>query len=191
MKETGQPELVRVLKLDYEKTTKLIEGIVSSSFTIRGWGIALISALIGLTFQAQRWEIAGLAIVVTFLIAFVDGYHSWLYAKVLRHAQNVEHVLGLYYASLARGEDDPDARRDFEVAILAHQFGRFAEIQKFRLSALREARPRLIILILYVTLLACAMVSGALVIFSKKNPATKFECTAVPGAANVYVCKPK
>jgi len=86
MKETGQPELVRVLELDYEKTTKLIEGIVSSSFTIRGWGIALISALIGLTFQAQRWEIAGLAIVVTFLIAFVDGYHSWLYAKVLRHA---------------------------------------------------------------------------------------------------------
>jgi len=90
MKETGQPELVRVLELDYEKTTKLIEDIVSSSFTIRGWGIALISALIGFTFQAQLWEIAGTAIVVTLLIAFVDGYHSWLYARILRHAQNVE-----------------------------------------------------------------------------------------------------
>jgi hypothetical protein len=191
MKATGESELVRVLELDYQQTTKLVEGIVSSSFTIRGWGIALISALIGLTFQAQRWEIAALAIVVTVLIAFIDGYHSWLYANVLRHAQNVEHVLALYYASLARGEDDPEARRDYEVAIQAHQFGRFAEVQKFRLAVLREARPRVIIIILYVTLMACALVSGALVVCSKKSPSQIFEFTTVPGATNVYIFKPK
>ena len=166
MSTKEQPELVRVLELDYEMTTKLVEGIVNSSFTIRGWGIALISALIGLTFQAQHWEIAVLAVVVTILIAFVDGYHSWLYAKVLRHAQNVEHILSLYYSFLARGEDDPDARRDYEVAIGAHKFGRFAEIQKFRLGALWDARPRVIIITLYVTLLVCALVSGTIVFFS-------------------------
>ena len=118
MTDTEQKELVRLLELDYEKTTKLIEGIIGSSFTVRGWGIALISALIGLTFQAARWEIAGLAIVATFLIALVDGYHSWLYSKILRHAQKIEAIVTLYYASLARGEDDPRARREFEVAIL-------------------------------------------------------------------------
>ena len=183
-------ELDKVLKGVF-KQKKLIEDILSSCFTIRGWGIALISALIGLTFQAQLWEIAALAIIATFLIAFVDGYHSWLYARILRHAQNVENVLGLYYASLARGDDDPDARRDYEVAIQAHHFGRFADVPRFQLSAMREARPRMIIVTLYVTLLACALVSGALVFHFNKNPTTKFECTAVPGAANVYVCKPK
>ena len=182
---------MRLLELDYEHTTKLIEGIVSSSFTIRGWGIALISALIGLTFQAERWEIAALSVVVTFLIAFVDGYHSWLYAMVLRHAQNVERILALYYASLARGDDDPDARRDYEVAAQAHQFGRFAEVQKFRLCALCQARPRLVIVILYATLLICALVSGVLVVFSKENPPTKFEFTTVPGATNTYILKAK
>jgi hypothetical protein len=88
--ENTQKELVRVVELDYEKTTKQIESIVGSSFTIRGWGIALISALIGLTLQANHWGIAVLAVVVTLLIAFVDGYHSWLYAKVLQHANRIE-----------------------------------------------------------------------------------------------------
>ena len=192
MKEAERCELVRLLELDYERTTKLIEGVIGSSFTIRGWGIALSSALIGLTFQAQLWELAGLAIVVTLLIAFIDGYHSWLYAKTLRHATTIERVLGLYYASLARGDDDPEAVRDFEAAILAHQFGRFREIQKrFGLRALREARPRVVLLILYATLLACAVVSGGLVLISEKHPATRVECTTVSGAANVYLCKAK
>jgi hypothetical protein len=191
MTETEKTELVRVLEVDYEKTTKLIEGIVGSSFTIRGWAIALISALIGLTFQTQLWQIAAVGIIVTLLIAFIDAYHSWLYASILLHAQNVEHVLGLYYASLARGEDDPEAGREFEIALLAHQFGRFAQIQKFHLGALRDARPRLIILILYLTLLVCVVVSGTLVFVAKKNPIKQVECTAVPGATNVYVCRPK
>lgn len=191
MKDTDRVELVRVLELDYEKTTKLIEGIVSSSFTIRGWGIALISALIGLTFQAGLWEIAAVAAIVTFLIAFVDGYHAWLYGQVLRHAQNVEHVIGLYYASLARGEDDPDAGRDFEIAILSHRFGRFAEISKFSLGALRNARPRLVIVILYITLLVCAIISGILVTLSKNHAGAKFECSPVSSDSKVYVCKPK
>lgn len=192
MKDLEQKEMLRVVELDYEKTIKLVEGIVATSFTIRGWGVALSSALSGWTFQTQFWQIAVLAVVVTLLIAFMDGYHSWLYAKTLQHAQALERVLGLYYAALARGEDDPAARREFEVAILAHQFGRFAEIQKkFGLRAFREARPRIILVVLYGTLLSCAIVSGTLVLLSKKPPSTKFECTAVPAAANVYVCQPK
>jgi hypothetical protein len=192
MSNTEHKELIRVVELDYEKTTKLIEGIVGTSFTIRGWGIALISALIGFTFHTQYWQVAALALVVTLLIAFMDGYHSWLYAKTLQHTQNVERVLGLYYAALARGDDDPGARRDFEVAILAHQFGRFAEIQKqFGLKSLREARPRMILVTLYGTLLGCALVSGTLVFYSQRNPPAKFECTVVAGTKDVYVCRPK
>jgi hypothetical protein len=190
MKDADRTELIRLLELDYEKTTKLIEGVVGTNFTIRGWGIALISALLGFTFQTQRWEIAVLAMVVTFLIAVMDGYHSWLYAKLLQQAQNVERVLGLHYSALSRGEDDPAARREFEIAILAHRFGRFAEIQKFGFKSFGTIRPRVVFLSLYGTLFAAAILSFFLVRELKKPTAT-FECKAVQGAANVYVCRPK
>jgi hypothetical protein len=186
-----QSELVRLLELDYEKTTKLIEGIVGSSFTIRGWGIALVSALVGLTFQAQLWEIAGLAVVITLLIGLIDGYHSWLYSRALSHAQSIERVLGLYYAALSRGEDDPQARREFEIAILSHRFGRFSGIGKFRLAALRESRPRLVIVSLYLTLLVCAVASGLFVLAFKQNSPSKLECSEVKPPSGVYVCKQK
>ena len=181
-----------MLEVDYEKTTQAIESINSSSFTIRGWGMALISALIGLTFQAQYWEIAVLAVVVTLLIAFVDGYHSWLYAKVLQHANDIETVMRYYYAFLARGDVDEQARIDFLGKILAHRFGRFTEIRKgFKFSNLREARPRCVIVTLYTTLLVCAMVSGVLAFSSTKHPGPTFGCVQVSGATDVYVCKPK
>ncbi|HET6845151.1 MAG TPA: hypothetical protein VFK06_26210 [Candidatus Angelobacter sp.] len=184
MNEATQKELVRVLELDYEKTTKVIEGITTSSFTIRGWGITLSSALIGLTFQTQHWEIAVLAAVVTLLIAFVDGYHSWLYAKVLQHANRIETVMRYYYAFLARGDVDDQARTDFLGKLLAHRFGRFTEIRKgFTFSDLREARPRYVIVTLYATLLVCAA-SGVLVFSSKKHPAATLGCTQVPGASD-------
>jgi hypothetical protein len=191
-KEATQKELVRVLELDYEKTNKVIEGVVTSGFTIRGWGITLSSALIGLTFQAQHWEIAVLAAVVTLLIAFLDGYHSWLYAKVMQHANRIESVMRSYYAFLARGDVDDQARIDFLGKILAHRFGRFTEIKRgFTFSNLREARPRYVIVTLYATLLICATVSGVLAYSSKKHAAPAFGCTQVPGAGDVYVCKPK
>lgn len=181
-------ELIRLLELDYEKTTKLIEGLVASSFSIRGWGVTLTSALIGLTFQTRLWPIAGLAVVLTILFGLIDSYHSWLYARTFDHAQKVERVLGLYYAELARGADDPKAREDFEVALLAHPFGRFAETEHFRLAAIREARPRPVLLVLYVTLLVCALGSGVLVYTTQTRSIQRLECTAEPGRANLYSC---
>jgi len=184
MKANEQSDLLKLLQVDNEETAKLIEGIVNTSFTIRGWGITLVSALIGLTFQAQQWQVACLAVVITFLIAFIDGYHSWLYAGLLRHAVSVEQVLATYYAALARGEDDPQAREDFEVALLAHRFGRFAGIGKFRLWDLRAARPRPVIAVLYLTLFVAAVTSGLIVGSSKKSAGEKFECSAVSGSPN-------
>jgi len=191
MKANEQSDLLKLLQVDNEETAKLIEGIVNTSFTIRGWGITLVSALIGLTFQAQQWQVACLAVVITFLIAFIDGYHSWLYAGLLRHAVSVEQVLATYYAALARGEDDPQAREDFEVALLAHRFGRFAGIGKFRLWDLRAARPRPVIAVLYLTLFVAAVTSGLIVGSSKKSAGEKFECSAVSGSPNLYICNKK
>jgi DNA-binding transcriptional LysR family regulator len=153
--------------------------------------MALISALIGLTFQIHKWQIAALAVVVTLLIAFIDCYHSWLYAQLLRHAISVEQVLGLYYVALARGEEDPQAQEDFEVALLAHSFGRFSGIRAFRLRDLRNTRPRVVIRVLYSTLLIAAIVAGGITVVTKRTAEKRFECSSVPGAQAVYVCKEK
>lgn len=191
MNSDNQKELLRLLEADEDRTTKLIEGIVGSTYTIRGWGIALISALIGLTLQIQKWQIAALAIVVTCLIAFIDCYHSWLYGQLLRHAISVERVLELYYAALARGQEDPQAQEDFEVALLAHNFGRFQGIRAFRVRDVRYIRPRVVIGVLYSTLLIAAIVAGSITIVSKKIAAKKFECSSAPGATGVYICTEK
>jgi hypothetical protein len=192
MNDYAQNELVRVLELDYEKTISVIESTISSSFTIRGWGVTLISALIGLTFEARHWEIAVLACVVTLLVAFVDAYHSWVYAKVLQHANSIERVIRSYYAFLARGDVDKQAQTEFLVKIMAHRFGRFTEIRTgFSLSSLREARPRAVIPTLYGTLLMCAAASGGLAFSSEKHPTPTFGCVKVPGATDAYVCKPR
>lgn len=185
-------ELIRVLEVDYEKTTKSVSEITSTSFTIRGWGITLISALIGFTFQTQHWQVAALAVVVTLLIAFVDCYHSWLYAMVLQHANKIETILRYYYGYLARGDADPQAKRDFLVRLLSHRFGRFSEInQGFSIANIKDARPRPVLITLYATLLACAVVSGVLVVTSAKKPATLLDCTPISANTNVYVCQPK
>jgi len=187
-------ELVRELELDYEKTTKTIDSIVGSSFTVRGWGITLSSALIGFAFQNKLWPLSLLAVVVILLIAFIDGYHSWLYAKVLQHANEIELILRAYYDFLARGDTDPDLKRDLEVKIELHRFGRYTDIdKKFSVGDLRDARPRLVLVALYGTLVACAIASGILIYSSSQKAAatTNLDCTPVAANANVYVCKPK
>lgn len=190
MTDAERKELLRILELDYEKTTKSIEGVISTTFTIRGWGVTLVSALIGFTFQTGRWEISALAAVIALLVAVMDGYHSWLYAKLLQQAHNVERVLRLYYGALARGEDDPQATREFEVAILAHRFGRFSEMQPFRFRSLLEIRPRVVFFGLYGTLLAASALGYALVQL-REPKAVRYECTPVAGATTVFVCQPK
>jgi hypothetical protein len=109
-------------------------------------------------------------------------------AITLVHAQKIENVLSLYYASLARGMDDQTAVEEFRIALFAHPFGRFAEIQKFRLANLLDARPRFVILVLYCTLLACAISAGVLVCYTGRKPTGKLECTAAANVPKTYVC---
>ena len=198
MDDATRKEIVRELELDYEKTTKALEGVVSSSFTVRGWGITLSSALIGFAFQNKLWQLSALAVVVILLIALVDGYHSWLYSKVLQHANNIETIMRYYYAYLARGDVDPQPLKDFLIRIDSHRFGRYSEInKKFSLADLRDARPRLVLVALYGVLLACAIVSGAFIYSASQKAAaaaastTNLDCTPLAASANVYVCKPK
>jgi hypothetical protein len=156
-------ELLRLLELDYASTAKLTEGLVGGGLTIRGWAITLTSALVGLAFQAHLRPLALLAVAVVLLFGLADAYHSWLYSRVMAHAESIENTMRTYYSSLARGDDDPVAEREFEIALLAHSFGRFAEARRFSLASLAEIRPKLVFVVMYLTLLVCALGAAALV----------------------------
>jgi hypothetical protein len=190
-KDKTQAELLRLVELDYEKTTKLTEGTISSGFTIRGWAITLTSALIGLAFQARLWQVAMLAAFLVLLFALVDGYHSWLYARALKQTASIEGILSAYFARLARGKDDPDATSEFEAALLAHQFGRFSQTQQFTLRSLWEARPKAVLLPLYAALLCGALVGAGLVAYLTQGPGAKLDCVRVPGQTELFRCTPK
>src|SRR5690349_6560628 len=102
-------EQVRLVELDYERTTKLTEGILASGINLRGWAVTLTLALIALAFERSLWPISALSIVLIFLLGIADAYYGWLYSEVLSHGLNAERLLHRYYAALSRGDDDPDA----------------------------------------------------------------------------------
>ena len=58
MTDAERKELIRLLELDYENTSKIVEGVLGTTSTIRGWGISLVSALIGFAFQTSHRELA-------------------------------------------------------------------------------------------------------------------------------------
>ena len=178
---TPDKELLRLLELDYEKTAKLSEGLVTSGFTIRGWAITLTSALVGVAFQNHLWQLAA---AVVLLFALADGYQSWLYSRVMAHAESIERTFGAYYSSLARA-GDLDAQREFRVALYAHSFGRFADAKRFSLNCLSEIPPKLVFAVMYVTLLICTIAGAALIAFSTKT-ATTVDPTQEPSQAGIH-----
>lgn len=191
MTSDDQKEMIRLLELDYEKTTKLAEGVISNGFTIRGWAITLTSALIGFSIQARLWPMAVLASALALLFALIDGYYSWLYARASAQAGAIEEVLRAYYGSLARGDDDTEAQHEFEALLLAHQFGRFSQTQRFTLLSLRDVRPRFVFVVMYVTLLLCGFAGAVFVARMAQSPTPKLECAQVPGQATFFTCTTK
>jgi hypothetical protein len=172
---------LHLLEVDYERTTKFIEGVVATGATIRGWTITLTVALLGVAFERHLWEMGVVAIVLIVMFGFVDGYHSWLYAEALSHAGHVEKTLGLYYAGLA-SDGDPDAQFAFDVELRVHRFGPFSNFKRFRLVDLKTVRPRFVLVTLYATLLIIAAAGTVLVAARNRTTSVDLSCTAVQNA---------
>ena len=187
MTDAGRKELVRLLELDYERTTKLTEGVIQSGITFRGWSITLTLALVAVAFERQLWQLGLVAVVLIVLFGLADAYHGWVYAEAMAHAQGTERILHLYYASLSRGEDDPVAVEEFEDALFAYKFGSFAEMKRFRPKDLLKARPLFVFVVSYVTLLLVAL-GATLVIGLGGRDQSRMNCTEVAGMPGLYTC---
>jgi hypothetical protein len=168
-------ELVRIVELDYDRTSKFIEGVIGTSAAIRGLLVTAWLAVITLAFNTSRWTLAVVSFAVVVIFGLIDAYHSWLYDQALRHAIDLESVSGGYYGALARGGDDPDAEDDLQAHLQAHRFGVYRNLRRFRMRDLRFARPKIFFQVLYPALLV-ASVSAAVILGNTGGETSAQKC---------------
>jgi hypothetical protein len=177
-------ELVRITELDYDRTTKFIEGVVGTSATIRGILLTAWVAVITLAFDTGNWTIAAASFAIVVVLGTLDAYHSWLYNQGLGHAVKLEDLGRAYHRALSRGGDDPHADVDFEVKLQDDPYGLYHSLGKFKWKDLREIRPRIFFQILYPALLTISIIAAALLAAtSAANSCYSVQVQAAPAAA--------
>jgi hypothetical protein len=152
--------LVDLVRADYDATRSLIDGVVRTSLALRGVGVTLILALLGLAVQKSSEALALCAWATVGVFLYLDAYHGWLYAEGLGRARGLEHILALRYKELERG-DDPDVGADLDIALATHRFGQYSNLPRFRLRHLTRARPKALYAVLYGSLFGLATAAVA------------------------------
>ncbi len=170
-----QKEMVRLVELDYERTAQFINGIISTTATIRGWAVTIWLAIIGVAVDRGQGLLALVAAVVVFAFLLIDGYHAWLYREALIHATALERLSGRYYDSLGRGLDDEDIELDLRVALESHRFGMYRNLKQFRLNDLRFVRPAIFFQVFYPMLVVLAVVVAGLLFGAGESKHTTCE----------------
>jgi hypothetical protein len=157
-----QKEMLRLVELEYERTTKFIEGSVGLTTSIRGWAITVWAALIGVAFSQRVWELPFLAVIAIAAFAVVDAYYSSLYKQALLRARALERVTGKHYDALARGKDNPRAMAAAAASLAANSYGFYTNLRALRPRDLVSKAPR-VFLAVYSVLAVAAIVSAPLV----------------------------
>jgi hypothetical protein len=184
-------ETVRVIELDVERTAKFIDGVISTSATIRGFLVTAWVALITLAFDTGNWTLAAASFAVVVAFGFVDGYHSWVYGEALEHAAGLEGFSQAYYRVLTRGDVDRNAQRDFEAKLQEDRPGIYTNLHKFKWKDFKwrdlgGLRPKVFFEILYPALLVVSIVATAvLAATATSNNCYSVEVQATPAASRV------
>lgn len=142
MKADDIKELLRLVELEYERTTKFIEGSVGATTQVRGWAITVWAALVGLAFSTRVSSLALLAVVALIAFVFADAYYSALYQQGLRRAHELERITKQHFDALARGSDNPRVVSAANAALAANRYGLYSNLHSVRVRDLLAARPR-------------------------------------------------
>ena len=155
----AREELISLIRVDYETTRSLIDGVVRTSLALRAVGLTLVLALLTFAVENSSAPVALCGVVEVVLFMFLDAYHGSLYAQGLRRAHELEHILSLRYKELERAGLDGDVSIDLDIALAAHRFGQYSNFPRFRVAFLRRARPLSVYVVLYGGLAALAIAS--------------------------------
>jgi hypothetical protein len=150
-------EPVRLIEREYDSANKVLQSIVGTSFTIRGWAVTAWAALLGVAANNSSWPYALFALLAVVGFAFVDSYHSWLYGAGLKYLLNVESLLAMYYEALVRAKSDPDVVTDVEAEMRTFKPGFFSYMPHFEWRQIGDVRPRLFLFVFYPALIAIAL----------------------------------
>src|SRR5439155_1822871 len=128
--------------LEYERTTKFIEGSVGIATSLRGWAITVWAGLIGLAFTAKTPLLALLALVAVAAFAVVDACYSSLYQQTLRRARELERITNEHFDALARGADSPRALVAADSSLAAHNYGLYTNMRAISFRDSIRGKPQ-------------------------------------------------
>jgi hypothetical protein len=162
MTDAERKEMLRLVELDYQRTSDLIERLTGIGTALRGAVIAAWVAIIA--FAVNGKPIYGLlASGLAAAVWIADGYNAFVADTATDHARVVERISALYYGALARSEDDEDAFADLDVALAGLRFGIYTNLGRHHLRDIWFANPRTIFRGLYPVLIVGGIVVAAIV----------------------------
>lgn len=179
MNPDDKKEMIRLVELDFDHTTKFIEGSVSTTTSLRGWAITVWAALIGVAFSQRLWVLAALAAIAIAAFAIVDAYYLFFYWQALFRARLLEDVTAKHYDALARGTDNPRTIAGADLALTTNRYGIYRSLRDLRFSHLLTVKPRTF-LIVYAILIAVAIISAVLLLALQLST-TASSSTPTPG----------
>lgn len=136
MNDRDRKEMLRLVELEYDRTTKFIDGWVGVTTSLRGWAITVWAGLIGIAFSAKIPALALLAVAAVVAFALVDAYYSSLYQQTLRRARELERITNQHFDALARGGDNARLGAAADSALAAHSYGLYTNM---RAASVRSA----------------------------------------------------
>jgi hypothetical protein len=149
-----QNELLRQIEAEYDRTSKFIDGITTTSATIRGLGVTIWLAMLGIAADHSLWELGALAAATAAMFWLVDGYHAWLYGEAFDLALELELIQAAAYNAKGRLAGSSRADRDLKARLQAHQFGLYRNFKRFRVRDLRHVGPNVFFRLFYPFLVA-------------------------------------
>jgi hypothetical protein len=127
-----------VLKLDYERTVGLLDGIVRVNTTLRATGVTAFAAFVSLGVQQQSWALMVSASLLAVLFGLYDSYLQAGYYGALRRANALERLFQHRLRALDRPYD-PYPRERLRQEVESYRFGALGNLPK---TPWREAIPR-------------------------------------------------
>jgi hypothetical protein len=149
-------EAVEVVEREHDIALRFVDGVVGSSFTIRGWGLTAWAALLGVAINKDQAMFALLAAIVVLAFAVVDAYHSWLYGQALSYVRTVERIIQLRY-KVAMRPHERTYQTDLAVELRTFKPGLISNLPRFRVRDLLRARPGLFFQVFYPSVVVVAL----------------------------------
>lgn len=153
-----ESRLLELIRVDYDATLRALNGFAAGAAAIRGIGIATWGVIVGIAIRDESSALAVLAIGVTFIFAFIDGYHSALYRGALARAVRIESLLNDYAETLGIYADDPETVDKVRARVELHAFGVNRTMRRIALRHVFDVRPWPVFVALYPVLIVTAII---------------------------------